>query len=115
MERDVLKPHTNVRDFLISKLNVDEDVLDKAIEKSPQLLRVQVPKLDQVINILQENGLTGDKIIRYPRVFYYSKETLCKRLETLREAGIPPRVNLITFDQSSFDIYVNYNMRKKKL
>nr|XP_012226100.1 PREDICTED: uncharacterized protein LOC105674401 [Linepithema humile] len=113
-ERDLLGPHKNVRDFLISKLNADENSLDKAIIKAPLLLRVNVHQLNEVIHMLQENGITNDKILCYPRIFHHNKESLRQRLEILREAGIPPRINLLIFGQKYFDRCVNFHKRKNK-
>lgn len=111
-QRDLLGPHKNVRDFLISKLNTDENALDKAILKAPALLRVKVQQLDEVINMLQENGITNDKILCYPRIFHHNKETLRERLKILREADMTPRISLLVFGKKYFDRCVNSHKRK---
>jgi len=113
-QRDLLEPHKNVRDFLISKLNVDENVFDKAMIKAPHLLRVNVQQLNEVIYMLQKNGITSDEILRYPRIFHHNKETLRKRLDILKEVDIPPRVNLLIFGQKCFDRYVKNFKRIKR-
>ncbi|XP_011859771.1 PREDICTED: uncharacterized protein LOC105557197 [Vollenhovia emeryi] len=88
-QQRLLQEHGSVKNYLIDQLNVDEKLLEEVITKRPTILRVKLKKLIKLINVLRQNGITGDDIIRHPKIFYFSTETLCKRIEMLKEADIP--------------------------
>ncbi|XP_020285697.1 transcription termination factor, mitochondrial [Pseudomyrmex gracilis] len=105
LQQEVLKEYS-VKEYLVKKLNISEQTLEKTSKKWPSVLRVNVHKLDQLISMLQQYGIKGDEIIRYPRVFFFNLETLRERLEILRAAKLIPKVNLLTYSRKSFDKYV---------
>ncbi|XP_072762362.1 transcription termination factor, mitochondrial-like isoform X2 [Anoplolepis gracilipes] len=106
-EREVLQEYQDVQEYLINKLNVDEKLLEKAVAKSPTILRVNIRKINQVIDLLQQNGIMGDEILRHARVFFFNTKTLHKRIEMLKEAGLLPKVTVITLSQKDLDEYIN--------
>ncbi|CAL1678967.1 unnamed protein product [Lasius platythorax] len=112
LQREILQDYQDVKEYLINKLNVDEELLEKALTRWPTILRVNVRKINQLIDLLQQNGIMGDEILRHPRVFYFNTETLRKRIEMLKEAGLPPKVSLIMYSQKNLDEYVKYKLQK---
>lgn len=107
-----MQEYPDVKEYLINKLNVDEKLFEKAITKWPFILRVNVSKISELINLLQQNGIMGDEIIRYPRVFYFNTETLHKRIEMLKKAGLSPKVSLLTYSQKDLDEYIKNKLNK---
>lgn len=112
LQREILQEYPDVKEYLINKLNVDEKLFEKAITKWPFILRVNVSKISELINLLQQNGIMGDEIIRYPRVFYFNTETLHKRIEMLKKAGLSPKVSLLTYSQKDLDEYIKNKLNK---
>lgn len=114
LQREILQEHKDVKGYLIDKLNVDKKLLEEAIAKRPTILRVNVLKIDQLIDLLQQNGITSKEIIRHPRVFYFNTETLRKRIELLKKVGLLPKVTVITYSQKDLESYIKYKLHKNK-
>lgn len=112
LQREVLQDHQDIKEYLINKLNVDEKLLEEAIAKWPTILRVNVQKINQLVDLLQRNGIMGDEILRHARVFYFNTETLRKRIEMLKEVGLPPKVTVITYSQKDLDEYIKHKLHK---
>lgn len=100
----LLQEHGSVKNFLINKLDVDEKLLEETIIKSPFILRVRLKKLIELIDILRQSGITGDDILRHPKVFYFSVETLRKRIEILKKAGLPLKISSILRNQRTLSV-----------
>lgn len=114
LQREILQEHQDVKGYLIDKLNVDKKLLEEAIAKRPTILRVNVQKINQLIDLLQQNGITGKEIIRHPRVFYFNTETLRKRIEMLKKVGLLPRVTVITYSHKDLEDYIKYKLHKNE-
>lgn len=112
LRREILQDHQDVKKYLIDKLNVDEKLLEEAIAKLPTILRINVLKLNQLIDLLQQNGFMGDEILRHPRVFYFNTETLRKKIERLKEVGLRPKVTLLVYSQKDLDEYIKHKIQK---
>lgn len=112
LQREVLQDHQDIKEYLINKLNVDEKLLEEAIAKWPTILRVNVQKINQLVDLLQRNGIMGDEILRHARVFYFNTETLRKRIEMLKEVGLSPKVTVITYSQKDLDEYIKHKLHK---
>ncbi|KYN27837.1 hypothetical protein ALC57_02902 [Trachymyrmex cornetzi] len=110
----LLQKHGSVKNYLINTLNVEEKLLEKAITKYPSILRVKFKKLTELIDLLQQNGITGDDILSRPKIVYFNIETLRKRIEILKENGIPPRINLLICEQKCIDRYVKLKSHNSK-
>ncbi|KAL6261064.1 hypothetical protein P5V15_008591 [Pogonomyrmex californicus] len=93
--REILQEYGNIKNYLIKKLDVDEELIEKIITKYPSILRINIIKLSEVIDILRQNGFTGDEIIRSHSILYFKPETIYKRIEMLKESGITPRIILL--------------------
>lgn len=105
-EQGLMQNCKDVKEYLMNKLNVDEETLTSATEKWPIILRVKIFKSEQLINLLQANGITSDDILRHGRVFRYKVETLSKRIEILKEINVTPKITVILYDQKAFKQYV---------
>lgn len=112
LQREVLQDYQDVKKYLIDKLNVDEKLFEEVIAKWPTILRVNVQKLNQLIDLLQQNDIRGDEILRHPRVFYFNTETLRKKIEMLKEVGLTPKVALIIYSQKDLDEYIKHKLQK---
>ncbi len=64
-----MQHYGNVSDYLQNKLKIDDEMLNSAVQKVPNILRVNIAKLDQLINILHQNGITSDEILQCARIF----------------------------------------------
>lgn len=106
MKRELLQSQQDAKGYLIRKLNVSDQALENATIRWPGILRVKIIKLAQLIDMLQQNGITSDEILRHGRVFQFKTETLRKRIETLKENGLAPKITVITYSKKSFDQYV---------
>lgn len=100
----------NVSEYLQNKLKVHEEMLNLAVKKTPGVLRVNIAKLDQLIDILHQNGITSDEILRHARVFYFSIETVQNRIEILKKTGLLPNLAVLTQAERIFDQYVKMIM-----
>ncbi|XP_029178831.1 transcription termination factor, mitochondrial [Nylanderia fulva] len=112
LQREILQEHPDVKEYLINRLNVDQKLLEKAITKWPSILRVNIRKINQLINLMQQNGIMGDEIVRYPRIFYFNTETIRKRIEMLKEAGLSPKISLLTYSQKDLNEYIKNKVHK---
>lgn len=101
-----MRNHSSVSEFLMSKLKVDEETLNLAITKSPGILRVNLSKLNRLINILHQNGITSDEILRHIRIFYFNVETVQNRIERLKKERLVPRLAVLALAEQSFERYV---------
>lgn len=106
VQRGVMRNHSSVSDFLMCKLKIDEEKLNLAIAKSPGILRINLLKLNWLINILHENGITSDDILQDIRILYFNIETLQKRIERLKKERIVPRLAVLALAEQSFERYV---------
>lgn len=106
LERYLMQHHKNINEFLMSKLNVDEMALELATAKWPAILRVNIAKLNNVINILHENKITSDEILQHGRIFYFNIKTIEKRIESLKKQGIIPKITILIVSEESFERYV---------
>ncbi|XP_018344827.1 PREDICTED: uncharacterized protein LOC108750086 isoform X2 [Trachymyrmex septentrionalis] len=109
----LLQKHGSVKNYLINTLNVEEKLLEKAITKYP-ILRVKFKKLIELIDLLKQNGITGDDIISHPKIFFFNITTLHKRIAKLKENGIPPRINLLMYSKKIMDQYVKLRLHNSK-
>lgn len=96
----------NVKEYLQHKLKVHEEILNSAVKKTPGVLRVNIAKLDQLIDMLHQNGITSDEILRHSRIFYFSIETIQNRIEILKKADLPLNLAVLTQAERIFDQYV---------
>jgi len=107
-----LQEHKDVKGYLIDKLNVDEKLLEEAIAKRPTILRVNVLKIDQLIDLLQQNGITSKEILRQSRIFYFNTETLRKRIEMLKNVGLLPKITILMYSQKDLEDYIKDKLHK---
>lgn len=114
MRQKLLQEYGSVKNYLINKLDVDEKLLEKAISKYPSILRVKLKKLTELVDMLQQNGITGDDIINHPKVFYFNIETLRRQIEILKEAGIPLKISSIIYKQRTLDRHKRKSYDSKK-
>jgi len=112
MRRKLLQEHGSVKNYLINKLDVDEKLLEKAITERPSILRIKLQKLIELIDMLQQNGITGNDIVSHPKILNFNIKTLRERIKILKEAGVPLRCNLITYNESTLNRYkIKYNSK----
>lgn len=106
VKRDIMRNYSSVNEFLISKLKVDEEMLNLAITKSPSILRVNLLKLSQLIDVLHQNGITSNEILRHVRIFYFNMETIQNRINILKKEGLVPKLVVLVLAEQSFERYV---------
>jgi len=112
--RKLLQEHGSVKNCLINRLNVDEKLLEEVITKYPSILRVKLKKLIELIDMLRQNGISGDDIVSHPKIFYFKIETLRKRIEMLKENGVSPKIILIMRNQKNLDRYIKLKSPSSK-
>lgn len=95
VERDLMQNCKNINEYLQNKLKVDEETLNLAVTKTPSILRVNIVKLDQLIDILHQNGITSEEILRYDKIFYSSVETVQNRIKILKNEGLLPNLAVL--------------------
>ncbi|XP_077258479.1 transcription termination factor, mitochondrial-like [Temnothorax americanus] len=115
LRRKLLQEHGSVKNFLLDQLDVDKKLLEEVITKHPSILRVKFKKVIELIDVLRQNGITGNDIITHPRVFYFNTETLRKRIQILKEAGIPLRISLILRNRRTLDRYKLRSQNSKNI
>jgi len=106
VKRGLMTNYSSVNEFLINKLKVDEETLNLAITKSPSILQVNLMKLNQLINILHQNGITSNEILQHIRIFYFNFETIQNRIKILKKEGLVPRLTVLILAEQSFERYV---------
>lgn len=90
----------------MNKLKVDEERLNLAIMKSPGILRVNLLKLNRLINILHQNGITSDEILQHVRIFYFNVETIQNRIKIMKKECLVPTLAVLAVAEQSFERYV---------
>lgn len=96
----------NVRKYLQNKLKVDEEIFNLAVKKNPSILQMDIMKLNQLINILQQNGITSNKILLYTQVFNFNIETIQNRIEIMKKENLHPNLALLIRSEQMFNEYV---------
>lgn len=115
VERSLLQHYGNISDYLQNKLKVDDEMLNSVIQKVPNILRVNIAKLNQLINILHQNGITSDEILRHERIFYFNINTIQNRIAILKKANLAPKLTILTQAERIFDQYIEANNERQKL
>lgn len=105
VRQKLLEEHGSVKNYLIDKLDVDDKHFEEAVTKYPSILRVKLKKLNDLIDMLRQNDITGDDIVSHPKIVYFNIETLRKRIAILKEAGVPLKITLLMGTQKTFDQY----------
>lgn len=100
IQRNLLEKYGSVQNYLINKLNVDEKLLKEAITKKPSILQKNLRKLNELIDLLQENGITVDDMVKQPDIFYFHIKTLRQVIDILKEDGVPLRVSSLIHNRS---------------
>lgn len=106
VKHSVLQHHANINEYLQNKLKVDEEMLNSATKKMPGILRVNIEKLDRIINILHQNEITSDKILRHTRILNFNVETVQRRINILRKEDFVPNLAILIQAEDSFNQYV---------
>lgn len=106
VKRSLMQQYNNISEYLQNKLKVDEETLNLAVKKEPSILRINIGKLNQLIDILHQNGITSNEILQNARIFYFNIETIQNRIKTLKEKGLFPNLVILTQAQRVFDRYV---------
>jgi len=106
MKHNLLRNHETVNEFLMRKLQINEKTLDLALTKWSKILRVNLTKLDRLINMLHHNGITSDEILQYEKIFYFNVETVRNRLEILKNENFTPKLSVLVYSESQFQKYV---------
>lgn len=101
-----MQHHKTIGEYLMNKLNIDVNTLDCLITKSPGILRINLVKLNTLINLLHKNGITSKEILLNERIFYFSIATIENRIKTLYEKDIPLRFPLLLCGEKVFNRYV---------
>ncbi|KYM81393.1 hypothetical protein ALC53_08161 [Atta colombica] len=115
VERSLMQHYGNVSDYLQNKLKIDDEMLNSAVQKVPNILRVNIAKLDQLINILHQNGITSDEILQCARIFYFNINTIQNRIAILKKANLAPKLTVLILSERIFDQYVEINNERQKL
>ncbi|KYM94898.1 hypothetical protein ALC62_14493 [Cyphomyrmex costatus] len=115
VERSLMQHYGNVSEYLQNKLKVDDEILNSVVQKIPSILRVNIAKLDQLINILHQNSITSDEILRYPRIFYFNTDTIQNRIAILKKTDLVPKLTVLIQSERIFDQYIEINNERQKL
>ncbi|XP_025158790.1 transcription termination factor, mitochondrial isoform X2 [Harpegnathos saltator] len=102
----LLEFYQNNKGYLMYKLNVNEKTIDDFFVKWPQVTRVDILKLKELLDMLYQYNFTHNEILTHGRIFYFKIETLRKRIEILIEAGLTPKITRILFSKDHFDNFV---------
>ncbi|XP_014469582.1 PREDICTED: uncharacterized protein LOC106741783 [Dinoponera quadriceps] len=114
-KRDILQNYNNLNEYLLTKLNVKEEDLNILTLKWPSILRVNPKKLDKVITMLHDNGITSNEIIRTGGpIFFFNIETIQKRINTLQTKNMPIKIPTLKMSVKSFERYIGKNEISKK-
>lgn len=88
-------------------MKIEEKQLNILISKCPTILRVNPLKLDKLIDMLHENGISSDEIIQMGGpIFYFNPETIQKRIEILNQRNICVQIPTLKLSEKTFDEYV---------
>lgn len=85
------------------------------LKRWPTILRVNVTKIDELINVLRQNGIANEDIVNHGRIFYSKVNTIRERIDTLKKAGLPLGASVLTYSQKMFDNYVNLHKLRNRI
>ncbi|XP_067007907.2 transcription termination factor, mitochondrial isoform X2 [Anabrus simplex] len=88
--RELLGSHPSVVSYLCHRLECSAEMLEFLSCKAPQMLKVNVPKLKEVLDFLYQEGFTPQQVCQVPRVLNHSLRTLQTRLKQLRSLDYNP-------------------------
>jgi len=109
-EQEILKGKS-VKQYLIDKLNTDEAKFEEKLKTNPTILTINILKMNEIINILHQNGITNDDLLNNLRIFTRKVETIRKRIEILKEANIPLKIYIFMHTQKMFDNYMKQKLK----
>ncbi|XP_036148718.1 transcription termination factor, mitochondrial isoform X2 [Monomorium pharaonis] len=115
VERNLMQQYENVSEYLQNKLKVSEEMLNLVTQKLPSILRVNIAKLDQLIDILHQNGITSDEILRHPRIFYFNVDTVQNRIRILKKEGLTPNLGMLKQAEQIFDRQLDIIIARRNL
>lgn len=102
-----MQHYTDVNEFLLSKLKVKREDLKILTSKWPSILRVHPKKLNTLITMLHQNGVTSTEIIQMGGLlFYFNLETIQRRIEILNEKNMTVKIPTLKLSEKLFDEYV---------
>ncbi|KAI4497501.1 hypothetical protein M0802_007512 [Mischocyttarus mexicanus] len=99
MVKTVYGSHKN---FLTQKLNLTEEEVQFYISRSPELLNINIQKIDEVIKVLHRYEYSTQEILMCVRIFYLKTKLLEERLEALKPLRGKHRLSLICCSSKIF-------------
>lgn len=106
VKHKLLRNHETVSEYLMRILKIDETTLDLALTKWPQILRISLTKLNRLIKLLHQYGITSSEILQHERIFYFNIETVKNRLEILKKENLVPKLPTLISSEQQFKQYV---------
>lgn len=103
---ELLQSHRDIKGYLMYKLNVNEEIIEKFLDRWPVVLQVDILKMEELIDMLHQYGFTNDEILIHGRIFKSKITTLRTRMETLKDYGLPAKITILMFSKKNFNNFV---------
>ena len=114
-DRLILGECRSKSDYLMKRLECDEQTLSEMIRKNHKLLSTNLPKLKAHLDyILEELRLPAMDLRQFPRLFNFSVDTIKSRYSELSELGVAVTVRELALEKRSYDRFVGYWRPQKK-
>ncbi|XP_063232886.1 transcription termination factor, mitochondrial isoform X2 [Bacillus rossius redtenbacheri] len=76
--------------FLADRLGCDVQAATVMVQRYPTVLHVNIPKINEILDFLREEGFSMEQVLQVPRILCHSLETTRARLGQLHARGFHP-------------------------
>ncbi|BES88485.1 Hypothetical protein NTJ_01291 [Nesidiocoris tenuis] len=102
-----LDPYPNRVTYLTNRLGISEDKVKTFAQKHPPVMRVQVSKMNEIIDYLMSEGYPAEKIVQTPRILCHSLVTIQVRMEKLKQRNyVPQTLSTLCKSKRSFEEFI---------
>jgi len=102
-----MRYHKNVNEYIINKFDVDKHIVDMAVAKSPNILQIDLIKLNKMMNLLKENGFTSNEVFQHGRILFFNTTNIQNRIIILKEIDVRVRLPLLACNMTTFKRYAS--------
>lgn len=103
LQKSILGGRT-LSQFISDRLNVPQSDVQRLIIDTDKIESVSIEKLDKVFDVLLQQNVNCDTIVRNIKMVEFSPETLIKRIGQVRRVfGNDDYINLITLDRRNYE------------
>ncbi|XP_053596817.1 transcription termination factor, mitochondrial isoform X2 [Microplitis demolitor] len=111
---EYLKPHTSIKEYIMSLFNCDEDFVEGLFRKDPSLYMRNIKTLTGVLLFMREKGYKFENVYLGTRALHCREESLRYKYEKWVKHDLgQPSLSIISSSITVFEIYFNKKLQQK--